>query len=169
MGQNEKREDWAVLHAVGDIALARSEWRLCLAGVESYLRTADIGFFNCEVPYAETGCPGMLPHGAPGHHPRAMAALPAAGFNVCTFANNHTMDWGLDAIVECRTRLEAIGIAVCGAGKNIHEARKPAVVEKKGIKVAFLGYNSVGPLLEHTVRTWMQWCRISKRRKSRLI
>jgi poly-gamma-glutamate synthesis protein (capsule biosynthesis protein) len=74
-----------------------------------------------------------------------MVALPEAGFNVCTLANNHTMDWGLDAVVECRERLEALGIAVCGAGKNIAEARKAAIVEKKGIKVAFLGYNSVGP------------------------
>ena len=145
MKQIEKDDKLVTLAAVGDVALARSEWHLCLAGVKSYLQKADIGFFNCESPYAETGCPGMLPHGAAGHHPRAMPALSEAGFNVCTLANNHTMDWGLDAIVECRERLEALGIAVCGAGRNIMEARKPAIVEKKGVKVAFLGYNSVGP------------------------
>jgi poly-gamma-glutamate synthesis protein (capsule biosynthesis protein) len=74
-----------------------------------------------------------------------MPALVSAGFNVCTLANNHTLDWGVDAVVECRERLEAMGIAVCGAGRNISEARKPAIVERKGVRVAFLGYNSVGP------------------------
>ena len=51
----------------------------------------------------------------------------------------------MDAVVECRERLEAMGIAVCGAGCNISEARKPVILERKGVRVAFLGYLSVGP------------------------
>ena len=134
-----------ILLAVGDVLIAKKDWKSSLAGVEDFLRQGDISFFNCETPYAETGCPGMAPHGAGPHAPEGMLVLSSAGFNVCTLANNHTMDWGLDAIVECRERLEALGVAVCGAGRNIMEARKPAIVEKKGVKVAFLGYNSVGP------------------------
>ncbi len=41
-------------------------------------------------------------------------------------------------IVSCNA-----GIATCGAGADIEEARRPAIVEKNGVKVAFLGYSSI--------------------------
>ena len=140
-----QKDDVVTMFTVGDVVVARKDWKSSFAKVESLLRKADISFFNCESPYAESGCPNMSPHGAIPHDPRRMPALVAAGFNVCSLANNHCMDWGIDALVECRERLEGMGIAVCGAGRNISEARKPAVVERKGVKVAFLGYCSVGP------------------------
>ena len=140
-----QNDDAVTMFAVGDIVVARKDWKSSFAKVESFLKKADISFFNCETPYAESGCPNMSPHGAIPHDPKRMPALALAGFNVCTLANNHSLDWGVDALVECRKRLEAMGIAVCGAGRDIDEARKPALVERKGVKVAFLGYCSVGP------------------------
>jgi poly-gamma-glutamate synthesis protein (capsule biosynthesis protein) len=38
-----------------------------------------------------------------------------------------------------------MGIAVTGVGKNLAEAREPAVVERQGVTVGFLGYSSVTP------------------------
>lgn len=87
----------------------------------------------------------MAPHGAAPHDPRGIPSLVSAGFDVCSLASNHTLDWGVDAVVECRKRLEAVGVAVCGAGSNLDEARRPAIIERKGVRVAFLGYLSVGP------------------------
>ena len=140
-----KNEDVVTMFAVGDIVVARKDWQSSFARVESFLKKADVSFFNCETPYAESGCPNMSPHGAIPHDPKKMPALASAGFNVCSLANNHCLNWGVDALVECRERLEAMGMVVCGAGRNIDEARKPAIVERKGVKVAFLGYCSVGP------------------------
>lgn len=133
------------LVAVGDIVVARKDYMKSFSKVSEILGSADISFFNCECPYAESGSPGMAQHGAIHHDPKKMPALTGAGFDVCTLANNHTLDWGIDAVVECRERLEAVGIAVCGAGRDINEARKPAIVERNGTKIAFLGYLSVGP------------------------
>lgn len=133
----------STLFAVGDVIVARKDWKLSFSKVESLLKKADVSFFNCETPYAEAGCPG--PIAAMPHDPRGMPVLVSTGFNVCNFANNHTMDWGVDAVVECRERLESMGIAVCGAGRDIGEARTPAIVKRKGVRVAFLGYCSVGP------------------------
>lgn len=138
-------EDIITLCAVGDVVVVRKNYELSFARVASILREADISFFNCETAYGERGSPCISPHGAGPHAPGPMAALTLAGFDVCTLANNHTLDWGVDACVECRQRLEDMGIAVCGAGSNISEARKPAILERKGIRVAFLGYCSVGP------------------------
>ncbi|MBI4331966.1 MAG: CapA family protein [Chloroflexi bacterium] len=140
---SEERETSLTLIGVGDIVLAKKDQQSTFARALPILRKADIAFFNCETPYATVGSPNM--YYAMAHDPAKMPALAAAGFNVCTLANNHTGDWGVDAIVECRERLEALGIAVCGAGRNMTEARKPAIVERKGVRIAFLGYLCVGP------------------------
>ena len=141
----KKGNDSLTFVAVGDILVASKHYQSSFAKVNDILRGADIAFFNCETPYAEKGSPGVAQHGAVPHDPTKMPVLLSAGFDVCTLANNHTLDWGIDAVIECRERLEGMGIAVCGAGRDITEARKPAVLERKGTKIAFLGYCTVGP------------------------
>jgi len=42
--------------------------------------------------------------------------------------------------------LKGEGISVIGVGKNIEEARKPAILESKGNRVAFLAYNTILPM-----------------------
>ncbi|MFD2883997.1 CapA family protein [Pseudomonas lini] len=37
------------------------------------------------------------------------------------------------------------GIQVTGAGRDLEEARRPAIIEHDGIKVGYLGYTSLGP------------------------
>ncbi len=138
-------QDDLTLVAVGDVRVARKDYQSSFIKVTNIIKQADIAFFCCETPYAETGSPGMAQHGAAHHDPSKMPALASAGFNICTLANNHSLDWGIDALVECRERLESMGIAVCGAGRNIGEAKRPAILERKGTKIAFLGYLSLGP------------------------
>lgn len=53
-------------------------------------------------------------------------------------ANNHTMDWGEDIFFHTADMLKDSGYICIGAGKNVEEAYKPAVVEKDGIKVAII-------------------------------
>jgi len=67
------------------------------------------------------------------------------GFDAVTIANNHMYDFGPDALLDTRALLLEKGIQVTGAGKNLDEAREPAIVEKNGVKVGFLGYCSVIP------------------------
>src|SRR5262249_8230271 len=67
------------------------------------------------------------------------------GFEAVTIANNHMYDAGPDALLDTRALLLEKGIQVTGAGKNLAEAREPAIVEKNGVKVGFLGYCSVIP------------------------
>jgi poly-gamma-glutamate synthesis protein (capsule biosynthesis protein) len=67
------------------------------------------------------------------------------GFDAVTVANNHMYDFGPEALLDTRALLLAKGIAVTGAGRDLDEARAPAIVEREGIKVGFLGYCSVIP------------------------
>ena len=62
------------------------------------------------------------------------------GFDVVSLANNHVFDLGEDGLKNTIKHLNDNGIKYCGAGMNIEEASKPAVVEYKGKKIAFLAY-----------------------------
>jgi hypothetical protein len=77
--------------------------------------------------------------------PRLLAAaLNAAGIDVLSFASNHCMDDGEEALLETIDCLKYEGLNIIGVGENIDEARKPAIINCKGQHVAFLAYNSVG-------------------------
>jgi poly-gamma-glutamate capsule biosynthesis protein CapA/YwtB (metallophosphatase superfamily) len=131
--------------AIGDVIVGQKNYQRSFAKVKNILKEADIAFFNNETAYATSGAVAGAQHGATTANPDKMPALADAGLDVCTLANNHTLDWGLDAVVECLDRLKKMGIAVCGAGKTYDEAHKPAILERNGVKVAFLGYCSTGP------------------------
>lgn len=62
------------------------------------------------------------------------------GFDVVTLANNHVWDLGVEGLKNTIKVLRDNGILYCGAGMDIEEASRPAVVEKDGLTVAFLGY-----------------------------
>lgn len=77
--------------------------------------------------------------------PKNLIAFRSAGFNVLQLANNHVWDSGVPAIEDTINGLRDLGIATFGSGMNIDEARKPAIIERKGTKFGFLAYNCVGP------------------------
>jgi poly-gamma-glutamate synthesis protein (capsule biosynthesis protein) len=81
-------------------------------------------------------------------HPDNVKQLTYAGFNVCSTAGNHHMDAGAEAFVDTLDVLKKNNIQLVGVGMNIAEARTPAIVERKGTKVAFLGYSSIIPKSE---------------------
>ena len=62
------------------------------------------------------------------------------GFDVVSLANNHVWDMGVEGLRNTISQLEKLGIQYCGAGMNIAEASRPAVVTKDGLSVAFLAY-----------------------------
>jgi len=53
-------------------------------------------------------------------------------------ANNHAMDFDFEGLFETIEVLNADGIASAGAGHNLTEALKPAILGLEGLKVAFL-------------------------------
>src|SRR5262245_61204472 len=112
--------------------------------VRPVLAQVDLRFANCERQYSSRGTGNALaPH---GRQPPEMAKIfTDCGFDAVTIANNHMYDYGPEALLDTRALLVAKGIKVTGAGRNLAEAREPAIVEKNGIKVGFLGYCSVIP------------------------
>ncbi|ATE65771.1 CapA family protein [Rhizorhabdus dicambivorans] len=134
-----------LLGFVGDLLVNRSDPDAPFVPVRELLGQADILFGNMEGAYTDT------PHVAPGQldmisgKAANLAALGRAGFHVLSLANNHILDVGTEAMLENRARLAAMGVATCGAGSDLEDARAPALVDRGGIRFAYLGYASVFP------------------------
>ena len=73
----------------------------------------------------------------------AADVLKKAGFHMLALANNHTMDYGSEGMVQTLDNLDRVGIAHAGGGRNLEEARKPALLERDGVTLAMLSYSSV--------------------------
>lgn len=73
------------------------------------------------------------------------AATTQAGFDVLDLANNHSGDYGRDALLDTLRNVRANGVAAIGAGSTETAAYRPAIVERLGLKVAFVGFNEILP------------------------
>lgn len=135
-----------ILLATGDLAPDRDDYDESYVATRGVLRSADVVFGQLETSFAASGTRLPQARHAVRARPDGAAALARAGFNVISMAGNHCMDWGREAFFETRESLEAAGIQVVGAGKDIAEARRPVVVELgDGTRVAFLAYSSILP------------------------
>jgi poly-gamma-glutamate capsule biosynthesis protein CapA/YwtB (metallophosphatase superfamily) len=61
--------------------------------------------------------------------PQNALCLTAAALDCCVLANNHVLDWGLDGLLDTLNTLERLHIKTAGAGRNLAEAKAPAVIE----------------------------------------
>jgi poly-gamma-glutamate capsule biosynthesis protein CapA/YwtB (metallophosphatase superfamily) len=134
-----------VLYAVGDIAPDREDPASIFQHVAGLLTAGDVVFGQLEAVLSERGTPMPQARLPCRGHPSTARALKEAGFDVVSFASNHCMDLGRDAFFDTIDALEGEGLSVVGAGSDIKQARKPAIVDCKGTRIAFLAYNSILP------------------------
>lgn len=73
-------------------------------------------------------------------NPRAVSSLNFAGFDVLSLANNHALNQGKQGIIDTTDILRENSISFCGIGLSEEEARRSVVIERKGVKFAFLCY-----------------------------
>lgn len=103
---------------------------------------ADLAFGNLETPVAPTtGRPGIpFQFNAPASLP---AALRASGFTVLSTANNHAFDQGPKGVRETLDRLRAERLVAIGSGEDRPRAEELQILERQGLKVAFLGFTDL--------------------------
>ena len=138
--------DPLLLGFVGDLRVDRGDPRGIFASVSEVLKTPDILFGNLECAYTDEprpvpGAPAVISSPA-----RNLDAYFGQGFHVMSLANNHILDVGAEAMLETQRGMRANGIETCGAGESLADARKPAIIERGGLKVAYLGYASIFPI-----------------------
>jgi poly-gamma-glutamate synthesis protein (capsule biosynthesis protein) len=103
---------------------------------------ADIAFANLETPIAPTSG-----HGSRAFVFNAPASLPTdlrrTGFNVVSVANNHAYDQGVSGLAETLSRLKNAGVLPVGAGVTRDRAGGPLYLNRRGLRIAVLGYTDL--------------------------
>ncbi len=112
--------------------------------VDSIMRDAELVFVNLEAPFGK-GDSAFDKEYAFRVSSDLVQVLKAGRINVVSLANNHIMDFGFGALRETMDLLRRNEIGFSGAGANLAEARKPALFEVKGIRVAVASYSLTFP------------------------
>jgi poly-gamma-glutamate capsule biosynthesis protein CapA/YwtB (metallophosphatase superfamily) len=142
------------LAAVGDInlgdgpgdAIAANGPRYPWISVRRPLRRADIAFGNLESAVSERGVPFPKQFTFRGT-PDALRGLRRhSGIDVLNLANNHVGDYGRQAMIDTVRYVEGFGMRAVGVGRNLRRALAPRVVERLGLRVAFVGFSHIAPI-----------------------
>ena len=138
--------DPITVFSVGDVFPDVPDGLASFAPLRPLLASADIVFGNCEGVYSDR--PSRAPshkhfNGAPRERGAFLGEVP---FHVMSLANNHMIDGGYEGLADTIELLRSQGIATTGAGEDLAEATRPAILERGGLRIAFLGFASVYPV-----------------------
>ena len=142
------------LASVGDINLGDAPGAAIEAEGPAYpwesvgrpLRRADIAFGNLESAVSRRGEPFPKEYTFRGT-PEALAGLRKhSGIDVLNLANNHVGDFGPVAMLDTVSGVERLGMKAVGAGPSLARALQPQIVERLGLRVAFVGFSNILPL-----------------------
>ena len=130
---------------IGDIQVhsRRADPATAFNRMRDTLKKADLVYANLEgLLVKSVGTTIDIPDKPEWTHPGpdGVKALKASNIAVVGVANNVAS--GRANILKSLGVLDANGIIHTGAGKNIDEAHKPAIVERKGVKIGFLQYTA---------------------------
>lgn len=156
MGKSEALQ--VSFSAVGDVmlggqvgtAITRHGAKHIFEHVAPMLKESDIVFGNLEAPFTTESQKSIWDYSKLGDGavylkamPDSVKGLTYAGFNIVSLANNHIMDYGSRGLFDTIDILSEHNISYVGVGKNIEEARRPAIIEANGLRVGFLAYCEV--------------------------
>jgi len=119
--------------------------------VVSLLKEADIALGNLETTLATKGYPAAKSVILRVRNHSILEDFRRMNLKALALANNHTMDFGFEGLFETIQVLDEHNIAHTGAGHNLAEALKPAILQLGNLKVAFLACSS--DLITHSIAT----------------
>lgn len=132
--------------SIADDARTTQYWKNCGCDITQcidpvmmdHMQSADICFVNNEFQYSRRGT------ALPGKNftfrgdPANVSVLSELGVDIVSLANNHTYDFGKEALLDTLDTLKGAGIPYVGAGKNLEEASSIYYYELDGFTVAFV-------------------------------
>lgn len=110
------------------------------ADVSGFLRKADVRYINLETTlhrgefYANQFSGGSYLRA----DPETLEDVKAYGFNMLSFANNHSMDFDRGGLLATKRAVDAAGIVNSGVGNNLDEAAAPAYLETPNRRAALI-------------------------------
>ncbi len=142
----------------GDIMLDETPGQVVARGDDPFahfaalLDGADLAVGNLECAIATSGQALDKPftfRAAP-----AVTGVLARHFGALALANNHSSDFGPQSFLDTMKNLDAAHIPHFGGGANLSEAHRPLILERKGLRIALLGYNEFLPRWFEAGPTW---------------
>ncbi len=130
---------------IGMIGAQEDYTNIFAAELAEISRAADLCMINLEMPFSLRGVAMEGKQYTFRADPKYVSFLDYMGADVVTLANNHTLDFGRDALADTLTTLDEAGIGRVGAGADIEEAAAPYIAEIRGKTVAVFGASRVVP------------------------
>jgi poly-gamma-glutamate capsule biosynthesis protein CapA/YwtB (metallophosphatase superfamily) len=126
---------------VAYFAAVRHDYLWPFRPTAAYTKNADITYINLEAPLF-AGCP-VSPASSFTFcgDPRFVDGFTAMGADVANLANNHLSNYGAAGINSTQQLLNSHGILTSGLGPV-------AVIDVRGIKFGFIGFNGVGRAID---------------------
>ena len=146
------RKGSVIIHGTGDVnldpayipALASRGYDWAWSGLQGLFAEDDLTVVNLECSPSGLGSPEAKAFTFRCAD-EGLAAMAGAGVEVANLANNHSQDFGKEAMLDGRANLEAKGIFPVGTGATAAQAGEPAIFELNGWKVAVVGFGGVRP------------------------
>ena len=150
---SDDQKPQGVLVFGGDVNLGRRQHLVTtLQGVDdalgqiSLLAEADLSVANLECVVAHGGVLGVDKEEQGPYYfrarPEMLAILEKAGIDVVITANNHSGDYGPEALLEQMSHLDSMNLGHAGAGANLEEAIAPVFRMVGEVSVAIFGIDT---------------------------
>lgn len=145
--RDERAPAKVTLVAVGDVLLCRGVGRqIDMHGADwlfdetrDVLKGADLAFCNLECPLSKRGV-AQKRRFLFRADPKLAAKLNSNGIGIVSLANNHTLDYGRDAMLDTVQAVRGAGMTPVGAGVDRADASRLRVVTRRGLRIGFLAY-----------------------------
>lgn len=112
------------------------------------MNSSDITMVNLEFPFSTRGVQMENKQYTFKADPSRGPILKEMGVDIVSLANNHTLDFGTEALLDTITTLREYNIRSVGAGEDLEAAKNPSVITIKGRNIAILGASRVIPVTD---------------------
>lgn len=114
-----------------------------LPEVMEEMKSSDIFMVNNEFAYSDRGTPTAGKKYTFRAKPENAGLLHDMGVDIVSLANNHSYDYGPEALYDTIDILNEKKVPFVGAGKNIEEAKKPVYFKANGQTIAYVSATQI--------------------------
>src|SRR5688572_6446968 len=142
---------WLVVQGTGDVnldpsyipALASRGFDWAWSGVDRLFLDDDLTVVNLECSPSPLGL--AEDKDFTFRCPDGLTEMAAAGVEVANLGNNHSQDFGKEAMLDGIKNLSTAGVAPVGVGRTSTLASIPALFDLNGWRLAIVGFGGVSP------------------------
>ena len=114
--------------------------------LQTEIRNADFFLANEEFPFSERGTKAPDKQFTFRISPNRAHIMKEIGCDFLALANNHSLDYGSEALLDTISTLDEIGISHGGAGADSSKAMEPVFLKKGDLTIGVLAATRVAPL-----------------------